>query len=208
MISRAASLVALLMLFPLAPPVHAGGSVVTVTDNRFVEDVTFLPRPGYAVPWQWDVGLSSAHNVRQDKGLFRSGDPTSVGGTMFERVFSAGTFHYYCEVHGSPSGGMDGKVRVRPLVQSSGVPGVFSVIWAAGTKTGKAFDVQYRVDGGPWIDWKTDTKRLARRFGANDRPVAVEPEHSYEVRARSQKRVDTPTKVSGWSPRALVAEAV
>ena len=80
------------------------------------------------------------------------------------------------------------------------VSDVVSVTWAEVTKTGKAFDLQYRVDGGTWTAWRTDTVKLAARFGAEDKPVSIDEGHTYEVRARSQKRVDTPTKVSGWSP--------
>lgn len=196
-------LVCLLIVVPLAPAASGGGLIISVTDDAFTPGNYDLPGPGYFASWQWGPGLAHEHNVRQDVRLFRSGDPTSAPG-FFERAFSAGTFHYYCEVHGSPGGGMDGMVRVPVGIQNTADRQIFRVVWATeASRTGKAFDVKYRVDGGPWVAWRTDTTKFRALFGRNDRPVPVEEEHTYEVRARSQKRVEQPKKVSGWSPISL-----
>jgi plastocyanin len=198
-----APLICVVLMVPLAPVVSAGGSAISVSDDEFTPSNYHLPGPGPTVPWVWGPGLAHEHNVRQDVKLFRSGEPTSDPG-IYEKVFSAGTFHYYCEVHGTRDGGMDGKVRVPVGIQGTADRQIFRVIWATETsRTGKAFDVKYRVDDGPWVAWRTDTTKLRALFGRNDKPVPVEEGLLYEVRSRSQKRVDRPKKVSGWSPISL-----
>jgi plastocyanin len=181
-------------------PVRAGIAVVNLGADSFNPD-DVSGGVGGDVVWDWQS--SRRHNVRQDKQLFRSGDPTTDDSTTFTRRFSAGIFHYYCEVHGSPTGGMDGVVRVRP-VTSDGPAGLpFTVEWAtAGSNTGGAFDVQYRVGSGDWIDWKTDTIESSDVFGEADDPVAVESGVTYRFRARSQKSVIATAKVSRYSPKS------
>jgi plastocyanin len=63
-----------------------------------------------AITWQWK-GFS--HNVRQDDKLFYSGRPTNPPHT-FSVVPSAGSFHYYCEVHRLQ--GMQGTIKIRPQI--------------------------------------------------------------------------------------------
>jgi plastocyanin len=66
---------------------------------------------GQPVCWTWSA-TSMQHSVKSDDGTFSSGAPANDG--TFQRTFSnAGTFGYYCQVHGSPTGGMRGTVIVR-----------------------------------------------------------------------------------------------
>jgi plastocyanin len=185
----------------LPAPVHAGGSTITVRDGFFDPDVSTQPRPGHVVPWDWYDLNALVHNVRQDKKLFYSGAPTAEPTTTFSRTFSAGIFHYHCEVHGSPSGGMDGRIRVPVAIGAapSGLP--FTVRWSTLTSdVGEVFDVQFRVDGGSWRTWKTDTSAPKAVFGKDAKPVAVHAGHSYAFRARTQAATDTPIRRSDWSP--------
>jgi len=84
-------------------------ATVNVSDNTFGPadlDVT----AGTTVTWEWDG--AAAHNV-----TWVSGSPapsaTQTTGT-YERLFNAaGTFDYYCTVHGTPTTGMRGTVTVQ-----------------------------------------------------------------------------------------------
>jgi plastocyanin len=191
----------------LAPALSA--SSVGVQDTVQVRDDEFDPAtvpppgefriPGDAVIWDW-VDTSNPHNVSQLRGLFRS--PISSDPTMtFNRTFSAGSFPYECDIHGSS---MSGTVRVvvGQDITPSGLPLIW---WADGTtNTGRAFDVQLRIGDGAWRTWKRDTERLKGVFGKNDRPVQIKPGRDYFIRARSQKSLSKPRSVSAWSPPRLI----
>jgi plastocyanin len=180
-------------------PAISGGTVATVE----VRDSEFDPArvagdvlPGESVLWEW-VDTGEPHNVRQLRGLFRS--PISAdSGTTFMRTFSAGTFRYECVIH-EPF--MVGTVKV--VIGQDTTPSGLPLIWWADTdtNTGGAFDVQFRIgEDGRWRTWRMDTAKPKGVFGRNDRPVHFNAAKDYWFRARSQKRVDTPTKVSGWAP--------
>lgn len=54
---------------------------------------------GTTVVWEW-TGKGGAHNVVDNNGAFRSGDPVDEEGTMFEYTFDqTGTYKYYCAPH-------------------------------------------------------------------------------------------------------------
>jgi plastocyanin len=188
-----------------ALPVSSGPS----TDEIEVRDDVFDPAtfpgpgqvrtPGVSVSWEWDDAVEHPHNVRQLGGLFRS-EITAEPTFSFERRFSAGSFPYECEIHG-PS--MSGTVRV-VIGQDQTLSGLPIITWADEiTNTGRAFDVQFRIGDGRWRLWKKDTENFQGVFGRNDRPVQYESSKEYWFRARSQKRADTPNKVSRWSPARL-----
>ena len=143
----------LLMLIAVGALAYASVASAAATEIK-VGDNFFSPRTppvrnlatGSSFHWQRASGSTSPHNVHQDFNLFNSGAATS-GPINFSVRASAGTYHYYCTVHGSPSGGMDGVVRVRPIFASAPDPGApFTVRWAlTGTTTGNQFDVRFRV---------------------------------------------------------------
>ncbi|HEV8572147.1 MAG TPA: hypothetical protein VGR49_03730 [Actinomycetota bacterium] len=172
------------MLFPSAA--QAGRMDIDVHDDFFAPDVVGN-QVGDTVRWFSDGTNSNNHNVREDGLLFRNGDPTSAAFT-YDVVFSAGTFHYYCEVHGSEFGGMDGLVRIPVRLNRApdGLP--FTVRWAsAASETGSVYDVQFRVGSGDWRNWRTDTTTLSGVFGRNRNPVRVRDGVLYSFRARSQE---------------------
>ena len=187
----------------LALPVVAGAAPrqITIGDDFFsptkpaVRDV----EPGPSLHWSRGLGSSDRHNVRQDDKLFRSGNPTT-GTINFTISASAGSYHYFCEVHGSRSGGMSGVVRVRPITVPDSLQGEILVRWAnSGTGTGSRFDVRYRVDHRRWKTWKNDTGKFQANFGRNDKPVNFNPNrHTYKLEVRSERR--RVSKRSGWSP--------
>jgi plastocyanin len=194
MVHRMTPLVVLLLL--LSTPAEAGQVNVEIHDDN-----TFAPddvgnQVGDTVRWFNDGMTAASHNVREDGELFRNGDPTN-GPIDFPVVFSAGTFHYYCEVHGSESGGMDGLVRI-PLRITRPPDGLrFTVRWATqASETGSVYDVQFRVGSGDWRRWKRDTSALSGVFGRNRNPVRVRDGVRYSFRGRSQEG----DAVSRWSP--------
>jgi plastocyanin len=144
-------------------------------------------------------GTTDPHNVREDSRLFRSGDP-DVNVDEFQLDISAGRYHYYCEVHGSAAGGMDGVVRVRPRVQTS--PAGTGVIWADdAAEASHRFKVQYRRKGTTkWKTWKPATKRTSALFG----PVPAGASRKYQVRARTFVKGQEERR-SGWSPKVTFA---
>ena len=197
-IAGAAAIVSLLAL--------PGGALGGGTTDIAVEDNVFLPpdATNLAFHFAWDPDgdqqTNHRHNIRQDDGFFDSGHPKKSG--QFNVLLpSAGKFHYYCEVHGSKSGGMDGVIRKYVYRNTAPVPNQSQLIWW-GSEDGPAryrHDVQFRVGDGRWRTWKTDTKAVKGNFGAHNEPVDGKPGKIYAVRARTQKGQDE-SKRSGWSP--------
>jgi hypothetical protein len=200
------------LLLQATPALAPNGHIVNVFDNGFFEDLKRIPvsyGPSEApIHWVWceDTGpdcpsaTDDPHNVREDSRLFVSGPPVTDR-TTYTADFSAGTFHYYCEIHGSPTGGMDGVIRVDLLHVDAPTGRPFTVRWAGPvTETGSAFDVRFRVDGGRWRMWKADTQAFKGVFGRRDKPVRVRPDHEYDFQSRSQKSVSAGGRRSGWSP--------
>ena len=187
---------ALLVSLAFPAPAGAAAKEVSVCDRYFSPDQTTIA-VGQVVRWT-SAGSSEPHNVRQDWSLFRSGDP--VLEIDYSVRFSAGTFHYFCEIHGGRSAGMDGKVFVPVKVAEGPTGPSFSVVWATGeTRSGSRFDVQYRVGSGDWLTWHRDTRAVKGTFGDGGSPEVVVPGTSYRFRTRSQKGT-TAKAVSGWSP--------
>ncbi|HEX9823430.1 MAG TPA: hypothetical protein VGB51_03435 [Actinomycetota bacterium] len=188
------------LVLVLAVPSFGGAATkeVTISPNGTSFDPsTVRVTAGGDVHWSKSAGALS-HNVREDGELFRSGDPTN-GAIDFSVTFSAGKFHYYCEIHGSASGGMSGFVKVP--VKFKGAPGgaPFTVTWApGGSETGSSYDVQYRIGAGVWMKWKRNTATGSGVFGKNGDPETAQNGTAYQFRARSG---DGSAK-SGWSPKA------
>ncbi len=152
---------------------------------------------GPSFRWSNGGGTLNRHNVRQDDKLFFSGNPTR-GSINFAIRASAGSFHYYCELH--RSSGMSGVVKVRPIALADSLSGQIAVQWAdSNTNTGSRFDVRYRVDNRRWKTWKNDTSKSQGNFGRNDNPVNYRPNrHTYKVKVRSERQ--QVSKHSDWSP--------
>jgi plastocyanin len=176
-----------------------------------VADIFFGPQSPAARNFQhgpsfhWTRAMSSGlpHNIRQDAGLFRSGNPTT-GPINFSVNASAGRYHYYCEIHGSRAGGMAGVVKVRPVFKAAPTGNPFTVIWAdSATNTGKAFDVRYKAGTGAWRIWKNDTAQFKAVFGQRSKPVRVRPGTRYQFQVRSEQATNH-AKLSGWSPTLKV----
>jgi plastocyanin len=191
-----------LLAFPSAA--SAVATEIQVDDDFYASDNPPVRNlsTGASFHWQRASGAARPHNVRQDFKLFYSGGATS-GTINFSIWASAGTYHYYCEVHG----GMDGVVRVRPISGPGPDGAPFTVLWGlggtSGTNTGNQFDVRYRVGVsgtfGTWRVWRNDVAARSGVFGQNNQPVQVLPGRMYQFQARSQKS-SAPNQPSGWSP--------
>jgi plastocyanin len=190
----------------LVLPALAFGAATSIQ----VKDNFFSPRAPagrafqHGTSFHWTrTGLGNRHNIRQDAGLFLSGGLTR-GPIDFSISASAGTYHYYCDLHGSPTGGMDGVVKVRPIFNAAPTGNPFTVTWAdSATNTGKAFDVRYKVGTGTFKIWKNDTSQFKAVFGLNGQPVPVMLGTTYQFQVRSEQATNH-SKVSGWSPTLSV----
>jgi plastocyanin len=196
----------------LAIPALATGATTTITVSPN-NSLSFGPKVvtknvgAGDIHWRWGTTghTSFAHDVRQDNNLFSSGKPVASNPSGFTIIPSAGSFHYYCTLHGSPgaSNGMVGTINIKPAIFSK-TASSFGVKWSPGTnQTGNRFDVRYRVDGGAWKTWRNHVATAQAIFGAGNSPVHVGPGHTYEVQARSEKSTNL-SKPSGWSPSARV----
>jgi plastocyanin len=187
-------------LLALPAVAHAAPREITANDDFFSPRKPAARNFQAGPSFHWSRGAgSNRHNIRQDDKLFRSGNP--VGGPInFTINASAGSYHYYCELHGTLHGGMDGVVKVRPIALLDGLNSEVAVQWAdSGTNTGSRFDVRYRVDHRRWKIWKNDTPKFQGAFGHNDRPVNFNTNrHTYKIEVRSERT--QVTKRSDWSP--------
>ena len=149
--------------------------------------------------WERASGSILAHNVRQDDRLFRSGAPRGPAFTGYDVDLSAGTYHYYCENHGSPAGGMNGLVRVRPAAGGAS-PATEQIVWGdAQARRVDRYLVQFRAQGSRWRTWKRKTRRLQGIFGKQDQPISPQLGATYQVRVRSFV-AKNPPKGSRFSP--------
>jgi plastocyanin len=85
---------------------------VTVANNSFTP-AALTVSAGTTVVWTWQASATN-HNVHpvaaEPTG---SGNPTDGPHTYQYKFNTPGTFIYYCEVHGSPTGGMRGTITVQ-----------------------------------------------------------------------------------------------
>jgi plastocyanin len=105
-----------ILLALLVPAASASAADQTVTAQSIGPNNTFTPRTvsinaGDTVTWTNNSGV---HNVHFDDGSFdQPANASSPPWTVSRTFASAGTFRYYCELHGGPNGsGMSGTVWV------------------------------------------------------------------------------------------------
>jgi plastocyanin len=178
-------------------PVAAATKDVEATEDKVFSPRALTSSVAGSVHWFGTPGGSEEHSVHQGLGLFDSGEPQT--GLDFTRTFSAGTFAYYCEKHGTPTSGMRGTVTVSPKVLSAPAGLDFTVRWATSTTdTGDRFDVMYRVGSGAWATWRNNTRARSLVFGQDGGPVPVALGESYSFKVRSGQ--GTGARQSGFSP--------
>lgn len=149
----------------------------------------------------WDrADTTLPHNVHQDKRLFRSGAP-SAGLNQYRTDIAAGKYHYYCQVHGSKAGGMDGVIKVRPSVAAPSGDSIL-IRWAdSGAEPKHRYRVEFRRAGANrWKVWKKGTAQIQDLFGEGGDPVTTSPTREYQLRVRTFVQGNKKRR-SGWSPR-------
>jgi plastocyanin len=176
-----------------------------------VEDDKFTPATssqllGSSTNWDWDDDVTNKHNVREDSKLFYSHALTDDPGANFSAVIASGTYHYYCESHGSKNpdlpNNMDGVVKVKPQMVPT-VKDQFRVDFGNTGAGNVRWDVQYRVGKGRFKSWLKNTTSTFSIFGEGDNPVDVKPGKTYSIRARTES-VGNDERRSGWSPALKV----
>jgi plastocyanin len=95
---------------------------ITVRNDNFLSDRNGTSSPavdtvaaGGTVTWTWSSQATNTHNVTS------SGSPSFTSSTTQTQPFTygpitlsaAGTYVYYCTIHGSPTAGMRGRIVVR-----------------------------------------------------------------------------------------------
>jgi len=84
-------------------------TTVNVNDDSFAPGALTVTT-GATVTWDWKGG--NPHNVTWVGAGAPAASATQTTGT-YQRTFSAaGTYDYYCTVHGTPTSGMRGSVTV------------------------------------------------------------------------------------------------
>ena len=94
------------------PPARCpAGTVKIITNNMSFSPATVTVEAGTKVCWENEDEI--LHSVKSNSGAFGMSAPSANHWAYSYTFNSAGTFPYYCEVHGSPSSGMRGTVIVQ-----------------------------------------------------------------------------------------------
>lgn len=140
--------IVLLFLFSAA---RATTVVITVTSNQFSPSNANVS-VGDIISFHFSEGF---HNATSVGDVIPNGAPNINSGAIATGVRTynyivsePGSYHYYCEAHGSPSGGMAG------MFTASGVVPV----------TLKLFEIITLADKNPLLSWKTLTEQNVAYF--------------------------------------------
>lgn len=194
MARRAAITATVLSLFALCGQASAGD--VTAHGNPVSGGLGYTPADvtaavGEVVRWT-NTDEVASHDVVETSDLWRL--PVFGPGEFAERAFKAGTFEYFCSIHGAQA--MSGVVRVPPTVRliERGGEAALRVRWAPRRPVSdQVFDVQ-RKKGGRWRDVADGTTKPAKTFdGASGR---------FRARLRSESDASA---ASNWSPPGRAA---
>lgn len=88
-----------------------GANTVSVKNNAF-DPATLNVAVGQSVTWQWTAG-SNPHNVTWVDQSGTGNSATQSSGTYSRTFSAAGTFNYFCSLHGTATSGMRGSVVVQ-----------------------------------------------------------------------------------------------
>jgi len=135
--------------------------LATVTVHVFNNDFSANPKGqaivdptiqvGDTVHWVWDEGFHDVRSVNGSAEAFDSGAPTT--GATFDHTFTkAGTFTYYCSVHGNDNGngtasGMAGTITVSAGPAASPLVMMHQVQLVTGSKR-KVSQIIVNFNGG------------------------------------------------------------
>ena len=134
---------------------------VTVLGSMAFTPTTVNINAGETVTFKY-AGGGLAHNVAADDGSFRcatscsgnGGNATTAAWTAVVPFPTAGTFHYYCELHGAPGGvGMSGTVIVHAATPTTTLGGYLSGNWYNPNQSGHGFQLEFTKDAGLVAIW-------------------------------------------------------
>lgn len=185
-----------------AARVNAEGDVFTPGSLKF-DPKSVSVKVGQIVRWK-NTDAYVPHTATEDHGLWDLTGTYGVGSSMGfgpgesrQRVFEAGTQHYYCKVHPSQ---MHGVVAVPVKLTVSSIPNGhrIHIVWDAHRPgPGKAFDVQFKKGDGAWKPFRTATTDASGNLDRHGATAVI------RVRARFRRKNDA-TLATGWSPVAKV----
>jgi plastocyanin len=188
-------LVAVLLSAPGTTPAAVAAPVQVEMLSHSYSPATAIVGLGGQVRWRNASGLQ--HTATSNQGFFFSPLLNGNGDTATLTFQHAGSFGYYCEVHGPT---MAGTVKV-PLRAPTGAASGFTLRWSAvgSNLDGRRFDVQKKAPGtSTWTWLKSNT---------TTRSVFLNPARNgtWRYRARSENIGNLSNiMASGWSPTKLV----
>lgn len=204
--SLAAVAVGLALLWPAVAPAAPSSAAVDANGNPFTGGLGFDPlsvtvRTGGTVTWTNTEPFVIPHDATENHGLWAVPPEGSIAaGQSAGRSFDAGTFGYFCTIHGSDT--MSGTVVVPIRKRSVRRHGrrLVRLQWGDGLPPpGQVFDVQFRKVGAS--NWKAFLRGTGN-VGATLKPG--DPARGMlEFRSRIRD-ADEAIRVSGYSPPVTV----
>ena len=194
----------------LVLPGTAGAATheATANGNAFIGGLSFEPRElkvavGDTVRWT-NTDAFVPHTVTEKHELFDlagtyggtpANPPGFAPGSSVERIFSAGSFDYFCRVHEEMLGVVEAPAGAR--VKGKGKRRKVVAKWG-GEKLpqGQVFDVQRSVNGARFKKVEDGTRELRGKY---------EAKRGDEVAFRARVRLESdPSRASGYSPATEV----
>ncbi len=202
-----ASLVATAGAVLALPSTASAATNINAEGNPVTGGLAFNPSllqvaAGETVQWT-NTDFFAPHTVTSVQGLFDLGGsygatpvtPAGFGpGQTVSRKFAAGSFSYFCRVHGlAQAGVVEAPVTIIVRRRARKLAGL-AIRWGSGKPAeDQVYDVQRRQDGGRWRNLIQGTTKSKGLF---DGPPAGS---EWAYRARVRKAGDA-AAVSGWSP--------
>jgi plastocyanin len=194
----AATLGTALIAFALAVPAHAG-----VNTTIAIDEYSYTPsnKIANAISGPYTVQFDNEgfvpHTATANSEMFDTGNIPD-GGSDVALLYGAGSYPYFCTIHGA--GLMKAKVSLRPTssAASIGVGGKVTIRVGADSLEATTFDVQRRRNGGAWT--------RVRSMIADPTPTfTLNRVGTYDFRSR----IRFEGLVSGYSPlrKVTVTEA-
>jgi plastocyanin len=132
---------------------------------------------------RWTNNTSLTHSATGNSPLSFWDSGTFTQGQVRSQVFAvAGGYPYHCSVHSSMTGRVNVRMTLSPTSGTANVT-VFTLSWAsAAIPNGFNVDVQFRRNGGAWINL------VVNRTGTQTMLQAMAPAPgTYDLRARIQR---------------------
>ncbi len=191
MLRRAAMVSALLFLL-------STGSTAASTTHIAVTAIHYPPSTsiGLGDTVSWDNTSGSGHTVSSD-APFSLWSFALANGTSRIRAFKlAGSFPYFCMIHGPALMHGDIHVPMNSVPTSGDHSTTFSIhVATVAAPAGFTFVIQRKAPGGSFILWKTITTKT----------TTFMPSHSGQWSFRTRVKRNSNGSHSGWSPVLVIS---